>query len=172
MKTPRSFLAAALLLPLLALSGCGYHLGGLRATALKDKDSFCVNMFANYTTQPMVAMQMTTALADALQRDGAFRMASPSDCDFRIDGAVTSIHRESLRTDSDDTYVSAEIGLVVHVSYKVTDCDTGKVLMEGTTQATGSYFNDVGSVQSARDAALSYATRKASDKIVIDLTIP
>ncbi len=172
MNTFRTLLAAALLLPALAFSGCGYHLGGLRASALKDKDTFCVNMFANHTTQPMVSIQMTTALADSLQRDGAFRMAAPKDCDFRIDGAVTSIDRESLRTDPDDTYVSSEIGLVVHVSYKVTDSDTGKVLMEGTTEASGSYFNDIGSVQSARDAALSYATRKAADNIVNNLTIP
>ncbi len=172
MKTPRTLLAALMLLPALAFSACGYRLGGLRASELKDKETFCVNMFANHTTQPMVAMQMTTALADSLQRDGAFRMAAPADCDFRIEGAVTGIGRESLRTDPDDTYVSSEIGLVVRVSYKVMDTDTGKVLMEGSTQASGSYFNDIGSVQSARDAALSYATRKAADNIVNQLTIP
>ncbi len=171
MKTRCSFLAFGLL-PVLALSGCGYHLGGLRADALKNKETFCVNMFANHSTQPMVALQMTNALADALQRDGAFRMASPADCDFRIDGAVTGIGQRSYSADPYDSYVSSELGLVINVTYRVTDTQSGKVLLSGTTQATGSYFNNAGNVQSGRDAALSYAARQAADNIVNHLTIP
>ncbi len=169
--TLRSFLPACAL-PLLFFSGCGYHLGGLRCDALKNKDTFCVNMFANYTTQPNVAMQMTTALADRLQRDGSFRMASPSQCDFKVDGTVTRIQRNSLSTDSDDSYISSEIGLTVYVDYVVTDCRTNKVLKHGTTNADGSYYNSMGNMQSARESALSYATRKAADNIVYQLTIP
>ncbi len=167
----RSLLPACAL-ALSLLPGCGYHLGGLRCNALKDMDTFCVNMFANHTTQPNVAMQMTTALADNLQRDGSFRMASPSDCDFKIDGTVTRIVRDSLRTDSQDSYISSEIGLVVHVSYVVTDCRDGKELMRGSTSAQGSYFNTTGNIQTARESALSYATRKAAQNIVYQLTIP
>ncbi len=162
--------ACALLLSL--LPGCGYHLGGLRCNALKDKETFCVNMFANYTTQPGVSMQMTTALADLLQRDGSFRMASPSECDFKVDGTVTSIGLNSLTADSRDSYISTEIGLKVNVSYVVTDGRTSKVLMRGSTTAQGSYFNTSGNVQSARESALSYATRKAAENIVYQLTIP
>ncbi len=159
-------------LPLLLLSGCGYHLGGLRCASLKDKETFCVNMFANYTTQPNVAMQMTTALADNLQRDGSFRMASPTECDFRIDGSVSRILRDSLSTDWRDSYISKEIGLTVYVDYVVTDAKSGEVLLKGSTQAEGSYFNSSGNIQSARESALSYATRKAAENIVYRLTIP
>ncbi len=154
------------------LSGCGYHLGGLRCDELKDMDTFCVNMFSNYTTQPNVAMQMTTALTNALQRDGSFRMASPSECDFKVDGTVTRILRSSLTTDSDDTYVSSEIGLTVYVSYTVTDCSKNEVIVDGETSAQASYFNTEGNAQTSRAAALSYATRKAADNIVYQLTIP
>ncbi len=167
----RSLLPACLL-SLLLLSSCGYHLGGLRCKPLKDMDTFCVNMFANHTTQPKVAMQMTTALADGLQRDGSFRMASPSECDFKIDGTVTRITRSSLIADWRDSYVSSEIGLAVHVTYVVTDARDGKVLMRGSTSADSSYFNTSGNVQSAVESALSYATRKAAENIVYQLTIP
>ncbi len=168
----RSLLTACAL-PLLLITGCGYHLGGLRCNALKDKDTYCVNMFANHTTQPNVAMQMTTALADNLQRDGSFRMASPTECDFKIDGTVTRILRTSLSANSRDSYVSSEIGLRVYVDYVVTDAATGKELVRGTTNAEGSYFNSTsGNVQSARESALSYATRKAAENIVYQLTIP
>ncbi len=159
-------------LPLLLFSGCGYHLGGLRCDALKDKDTFCVNMFRNYTTQPNVAMQITTALADNLQRDGSFRMAAPAECDFVIDGTVSRITRSSLSADARDSYISSEIGLRVYVDYVVTDARTGKVLHRGSANAEGSYFNNSGNVQSARESALSYATRKAAEDIVYQLTIP
>ncbi len=160
------------LLPVLLLSGCGYHLGGLRCKPLQNMDTFCVNMFANHTTQPKVAMQLTTALADNLQRDGSFRMASPSECDFKIDGTVTRIQRESLIADWRDSYVSTEIGLTVYVDYVVTSGHDGKVLLRGSTHADSSYFNNSGNVQSAVDSALSYATRKAAENIVYRLTIP
>ncbi len=160
------------LMPLFLLGSCGYHLGGLRCEDLKDKDTFCVNMFANHTTQPDVAMQMTTALADSLQRDGSFRMASPTECDFVIDGAVRSISHQALITDWRDTYISKEIGLTVHVSYEVTDKKTGKTILRGTSSGRGSYFNDKGNIQTSRLSALSYATRKAAENIVYRLTIP
>ncbi len=171
MKKYQSLLGLCLL-PIVALSGCGYHLGGLRADVLKDKETFCINMFSNHSTQPMAAMLMTNALADALQRDGSFRMAAPANCDFRIDGAVTSIGQRSYSTSPNDSYVSSELGLTINVVYRVVDAATGKELMTGSTQASGSYFNTVGNVQSGRDAALSYAARQAADNIVDKLTIP
>ncbi len=167
----RTLLTAGIL-PLFLLGSCGYHLGGLRNDKLKDMDSFCVNMFANHTVQPEVASLMTTALGDAMQRDGSFRMAAPSQCDFTIDGAVTSISREALSTDWRDSYISREIGMTVHVSYDVKDTKTGQTILSGSTSAQGSYFNDTGNIQSARSAALSYATRQAADNIVFQLTIP
>lgn len=165
------FSAAALLS--ISLSSCGYHLGGLRSNSMKDVETFCVDVFENRTTQAMVSMQMTTALADALQRDGTFRMASPSTCDVRIEGVVKNISTSSLITDPDDSYISSEIGLRVFVDYRVIDCRTNKVLTFGTVSEEGSFFNDeAGNIQSARDAALSYATRKAATAIVNRLTIP
>lgn len=156
----------------LVLAACGYHLGGMKNRALDGMNTFCVNMFANETLYPYVAMQMTTALTDQMQRDGAFRLAQPSSADFVVDGAVRSVKETSLRTDSSNTYLSTEIGLTVFVSYKVTDCRTGRVLVERSVTAQGSYFNDAGNMQSMRDAALSYATRKAAESIVLELTMP
>ncbi len=160
---------------LLALlpGSCGYNVGGLRNAAMKDVQTICVDMFENRTTQSMVSMQLTTALADAIQRDGTFRLASPSASDVRIEGIVKNITSSSLITNPDDSYLSSEIGLRVFVEYKVIDCRTNKVIDTGTVDEEGSFFNDdTGNIQSARDAALSYATRKAATSIVNRLTIP
>ncbi len=128
-------------------------------------------MFANHSLHTNACMLITTALTDNLQRDGSFRMASPAKCDFKIDGAVTGVGRKSYSADSRDSYISSEIGLVVYVQYRVTD-QHGKVLKSGNTRADASYFNKTGNIQSAREAALSYATRKAAENIVYTLTIP
>ncbi len=136
-------------------------------------DTVCVDMFTNSTFYPNVAAQTTTALTEAIQRDGAFRLASPSQCSAVLSGNVSSVVSSVLRTNSRNTYLSAEIGLTVHVDYVVTEAATGRIITKGEVTGEGSYFNDdTGNVQTARDSALSYATRLAADQIVQKLTIP
>lgn len=156
----------------LLLSSCGYHLGGLKPERMEKLETFCVRMFGNYTTQPGVAMQVTNAVADAMQRDGTYRMAPASSADFVVTGEVTSISRNSLRTDPEDSYLSTEIELTVRVRYKVIDRHTGETLWQATAHGSGSYFNQVGNVQTAIESALSYAARQAADDIVLTLTTP
>ncbi len=154
--------------------GCGYHLGGVKSRSLQKVDSLCINMFANNTLYPNVAMQLTSALTENMQRDGVFRLASPELCDAVLSGYVSSVTSSALRTNSRNTYLSTEIGLIVHVRYTVTAASTGRVLTRGEVSAEGSYFNDDanGNIQTARDSALSYATRQAAEQIVQKLTIP
>lgn len=167
----RFFSISACMLPLFTAS-CGYQLGGLVNGDMKDMKTFDVTMFENQTNYPLVAMQMTTALADALQSDGTFRMVAPSQSDFSVSGKVTSVSASSLTTNPDDTYLSLEIGLTVHVQYTITNRKTGKVIKTGTVSGQGSYFNTSGNAQSARESALSYATRLAADELVGVLTLP
>ncbi len=167
----RFFSILACMLPLFTAS-CGYQLGGLVNGDMKDMKTFDVTMFENQTNYPLVAMQMTTALADALQSDGTFRMVAPSQSDFSVSGKVTSVSASSLTTNPDDTYLSLEIGLTVHVQYTITNRKTGKVIKTGTVSGQGSYFNTSGNAQSARESALSYATRLAADELVDALTLP
>lgn len=165
------------LLPLLVLAAltvsCGYHLGGLRRASMKGMNTYCVENFFNETFYPHLGEMVTTAVADSIQRDGTYRMASADKCDFKVSGVVQSVTADGLRTDAGDTYLSSEIGLTVHVLCTVTNCRTGRVIFTRSVQAEGSYFNDsTGNVQSARDSALSYASRKVAGLIVQSLTLP
>lgn len=135
-------------------------------------NTFCVEMFENNTVQPNVGMLMTTAMANELQSDGTYRMAPRDEADFILKGTVTHITRESLRTNTEDTYVSSEIGLEVHVDYEVIERRTGRVLKKADTDATGSYFNQGVNTVSAMDTALSYATRLLAQRITLNLTAP
>ena len=155
------------------LSSCGYHLGGLRRASMNGLNTFCVEMFANHTLYPNVDEQVTTAVADCLQRDGTYRMASVDSCDFRVTGAVTTVQASGLRTNAGDTYLSSEIGLRLYVTYTIINNRNGRTILTGATSAQGSFFNDdTGNVQSARESALSYAARQAAELIVQALTLP
>lgn len=167
----RFFQLLAVLLPV-CFSACGYHVGGLKNKRMQGMDTFCINMFENHTTYADVSRQMTTALADALQRDGTFRLVTRSRSDFYITGAVTQVVASSLRTDSWDSYLSKEVGLTVWVSYRVIDSKTQETVIQASTSVSSSYFTEIGNTQSSRDAALSYATRKAANNIVDSLTLP
>lgn len=169
MKKSRVLLAGLLAA---LVSSCGYHLGGMKPDYMENMNTFCVEVFENNTVQPNVGMLMTTAMANELQSDGTYRMAPRNEADFILKGTVTHITRESLRTNTDDTYVSSEIGLVVNVNYQIIDRKSGKVLKEDAASATGSYFNQDVNTVSAMDTALSYATRLVAENITLNLTAP
>ncbi|MGN0836235.1 MAG: LPS assembly lipoprotein LptE [Akkermansia sp.] len=153
------------------LPGC-VHMGGQKPEVMKDMSTFCVMMFENHSTQPSVGMLMTTAVTDALQRDGTYRLVPSSQADFLLSGSVTQLTRRSLLTDSDDSYLSREVGVEVHVIYQVLDRRSGRVVMEREVNGSASYFTDAGVVQTSLESALSYATRRAADDITNDLTMP
>ncbi len=151
------------------LASCGYHLGGMKAPALEGKNTFCVEMFANETEHPSAGVLMTTAMADKLQSDGTYRMAPRSEADFLVKGTVLGMERTSLITNTDDTYISTQIGVNVRVHYQVVDLKNGKVLISAYEDEQGNFFNEVGSTQSALEAAVSYATRRIADEITTNL---
>lgn len=162
--------AAALL-----LSACSlelYHMGGLKPATMQELSTFSVEMFANHSTQPTAGVLLTTAVTDSLQRDGTYRLASSGKADFTVSGEITHLSRESLLTDPNDTYLSREVGLTVHVRYTVRNNRTGAVIMQRDVSGQGSYFTDAGNQQSAVDSALSYAARNAAEELTNDLTTP
>ncbi len=165
-----------LLLPAAAmlLSACSslYHMGGVKPASMQELNTFSVEMFDNNSTQPSSGVLLTTALTDAMQRDGTYRLASSALADFTISGEITHLSRESLLTDPGDTYLSREVGVTMHVRYVVRNNRTGAVVMQREVAGQGSYFTDAGNQQSAVDSALSYAARNAADDITNDLTTP
>lgn len=158
----------------LLLASCAslYHMGGLKPASMRELNTYAVEMFDNHSTQPSAGVLLTTALSNAMQRDGTYRLASASQADFSVSGEITHLSRESLLTDPHDTYLSREVGITVHVRYTVRNNRTGAVIMQREATGQGSYFTDMGNQQSAVDSALSYAARNAAEEITNDLTTP
>lgn len=169
---PLAFLPAAAAALLLSACSSLYHMGGVKPASMQELNTFSVEMFDNHSTQPAAGMLLTTALTDAMQRDGTYRLASSAQADFSISGEVTHLSRESLLTDPNDTYLSREVGVTVHVRYTVRNNRTGAVIMQREAAGQGSYFTDIGNQQSGVDSALSYAARNAAAEITNDLTLP
>lgn len=166
MKSVRTLITS---LAALALASCGYHLGGIKPAELRDMNTFAVDVFDNETVYPNAGMLMTTAMANSLQSDGTYRMAPRNEADFIVEGCVKRVQRETILTDSEDTYISKELGARVYVVYKVTNRKTGEVIFSGEEEEMANFFNQIGSSQSAQEAALSYATRKIADDITLIL---
>ena len=154
----------------LTFSSCGYHLGGLKPVRMENMHTFCVEMFENNTVQPLVGVYMTTAVTNAMQSDGTYRLAPRNDADFVVKGKVTHITRESLTTSTQDSYVSTQIGVTVHVDYSVVNRKTGEVITSGSDAEQAAYFNQVGSTITSMESALFYATSRVADDIVLSLT--
>ncbi|MBR5330791.1 MAG: hypothetical protein IKV13_04805 [Akkermansia sp.] len=166
MKTFRALAAAA---AVATLASCGYHLGGMKAPAMENMNTFCVEMFANETEHPNAGVLMTTAMANTLQSDGTFRMAPRKEADFVVKGNVCKIERDSMITNTEDTYISTQIGVRVEVEYQIVDMKNGRVLLSSQTSEEGNFFNEVGNKESAFEAAVSYATRRIADEITTNL---
>ena len=165
--------ALALLLAGLSAASCGYRLDGALNPAMKDVHSYAVDMFQNSSFHPEAGLMVTTALTDRLERSGTMRLRSRGQADCTISGRVTGVTRNSLRASTRDSLISSEIGLTVNVEYTVLDNRTGKEIVKGHVSGQASFFNnDLGSVQTAEQNAISYAARQAADDIVTDLTLP
>lgn len=162
-----------LLLASVLLASCGYRVGGVLKPAMRGLKTYNVEMFANQSIFPNVAMQVTTAVADTLQRDGSFSPAPADKSDFTVRGTVMSVSGVGLRTNAGDTYLSSEVGLIVHVQFVIVNNRTGRVIINKAVNGEGSYFNEsIGNAQTARESALSYATRRAAELLVQSITIP
>ncbi len=159
-------------LGLLSLSSCGYKLGGVKSAELVHVKSISVRMFQNDSLEPLAGILVTNAVTDQLQRDGTYRIGSPTGADARLEGRIVHIRLHSLQVNPDDTYTGTEIGLEITLQCKVIDNKTGKILADFTTDAEASYFNQASSnIQAARDHAISYAARQAAENVVIRLSL-
>lgn len=152
----------------LLLSSCGYRLGGVKPKEFEKINNLHVSVFTNDSVEPRAAVLTTSAIADAIQKDGTFRLASKGNGEARLVGRVNSIRFIQLRSSSEDTYLSTERGLVLNVDYSVIDSKTNKVILSGNCSEMANFFNSANQ-QSAKEAALSYAARLVATQIANQL---
>lgn len=145
----RAMKYGTLLLPLLlALSGCGYHLGEIKPTPMRRVTTIAVPAFKNKTLLPRLEAQTADAVAKQFQQDGTYRIDSSDRADAIVEGTIVSVERQPMRVFANNVLQTSEFELTVTVQYQVIDRVTGAVLMKGSAVGVTPFFTESDRVNS------------------------
>ncbi len=117
--------AVALLVPLAAISGCGYT----AQTSLDPKyQSIAVAAFYDKTREYDLQAPLTNAVIRKFMNDGRLEVVPADEADLLLEGVILEYQRKGLITDANDEVT--QFILTIAVGVRVTDLDTDEVLWE------------------------------------------
>lgn len=150
-----------------ALVSCtGYQMGNVQPKALSQVRSVSVPMFRNDTLHPRAEALATSAVANALVKDGTYRLADSGRADAILEGRVATIRYNAIRGTRRDTLRPEELENTVELKWKLVDArNPGKVLASGTSSGSSQLFVS-SNLQTARNNALPEALERAGQSLV------
>jgi len=155
---------------LLALVGCGYHLGEIKPTPMRRVTTIAVNTFTNKTLLPRVEAQTADAVVKQFQQDGTYRIESADRADAIVEGSIESVQRQPMRVFASNVLQTSEFELTLIVKYRVIDRITGAVLMEGRAVGVTPFFTETDRVNSdlVTNQNMNYpiAAQRMAEKLV------
>ena len=148
------------------VSCAGYHLGGTKPPSLAGVRTVSVPMFANGTQEPRAESLATTAVIDAIVRDGTYQLADRGSADAVLEGKLTGIRYSTLRGSRLDSLLAEELTNVVSIEWTLRDAkDPTKILATGSSVGQSSFFAD-SNLQTASRNALPDAFGRAGTNLV------
>ncbi len=164
MKTP---ILAILAAPCLLLASCaGYQLGGVKPASLSAVETIAVPMFSNSTQHPRASALATSAVADAIVRDGTYRIADSDRADAILEGDLERIKYRAIRGTRQDSLFPEELANTVTLRWRLRDArDPTRVLATGRSEGTSQLFVSA-NLQTARNNALPEALDRAGEALV------
>jgi outer membrane lipopolysaccharide assembly protein LptE/RlpB len=155
---------------LLAMGGCGYHLGEIKPTPMRRVTTIAVNTFTNKTLLPRVEAQTADAVVKQFQQDGTYRIESADRADAIVEGSIESVQRQPMRVFASNVLQTSEFELTLTVKYRVIDRITGAVLMEGRAVGVTPFFTESDRVNSdlVTNQNMNYpiAAQRMAEKLV------
>ena len=155
---------------LLAMGGCGYHLGEIKPTPMRRVTTIAVNTFTNKTLLPRVEAQTADAVVKQFQQDGTYRIESSDRADAIVEGSIESVQRQPMRVFASNVLQTSEFELTLIVKYRVIDRITGAVLMEGRAVGVTPFFTESDRVNSdlVTNQNMNYpiAAQRMAEKLV------
>jgi outer membrane lipopolysaccharide assembly protein LptE/RlpB len=155
---------------LLALGGCGYHLGEIKPTPMRRVTTIAVNTFTNKTLLPRVEAQTADAVVKQFQQDGTYRIESADRADAIVEGSIESVQRQPMRVFASNVLQTSEFELTLIVKYRVIDRITGAGLMEGRAVGVTPFFTETDRVNSdlVTNQNMNYpiAAQRMAEKLV------
>ena len=158
-----------LLISVLSLQGCGYHLGYVKPVAYAKIQGIYVPTFQNQTQEPRSAVMVSNAVIQQFQRDGTYKMANHEQADAILDGSLVALDRRQARSARFDTLRTSELDFTLEVTYQFRDLRTNEILDQGTIEGRTSQFLDPNFQLSERQA-LSLAAEKLAENLVSRLS--
>ncbi len=147
-------------------TGCaGYQMGSVQPEAFRHVRSVAVPTFRNETLEPRIAVMVTNAVIEALQRDGTYRVARAARADARLEGVIRQVKRRQVRSTRRDTLASLELEFTLEVDYVFRDLVSYAILAEGQVEGSGHQFLDPNFQLSEREALPVAAERLAVDLV-------
>jgi hypothetical protein len=164
MKTSIHAILSALCL--LLASCAGYQLGGVKPASLSGVETIAVTMFSNATQHPRASALATSSVAEAIVRDGTYRIADTDRADAVLEGELYRIKYRAIRGTREDSLFPEELANTVTLRWTLRDArDPTKVLATGVSEGTSQLFVSA-NIQTARNNALPEALERAGAALV------
>jgi len=154
----------ALLITLLAISGCGYSVVS-RSSGQLDGKLLNVQMFANRTYQPNVEAQLRRALLDEIQGSGAGTIAPEQSADMILSGDVESLVIENVAFSAQDKAMMYRVVLTVQANLQ--ERTSGRVIWKTRETVRQEYPANVDTalLRNSRDAAIAASCREMAGRL-------
>ncbi|MEA3466578.1 MAG: LptE family protein [Thermodesulfobacteriota bacterium] len=128
-----------IMLILLLLSGCGYHLPGRGNSLPDDVQKVVINPFENKTTQPFIETQLTNEVRDQFARRRTLDVvASVDQADVLLSGTIVGYRSNAIAYDTNDDIT--EYRLTMTVEANLARVNGEEVLWQGAVSWSDEFF--------------------------------
>lgn len=151
---------------LLALVGCGYHLPGRDNNLPEDINAVFIEIFVNKTTEPFLENRVTNAVTRRFSRKRDLRIEKQrNQADAILSGQITSYTTRPISYDKNDEI--KEYRSVMGVTASLSRADTGKIIWKGNVSWRETYPANINlSIQEdSEKAAIVEISDRLSDEI-------
>ncbi len=124
----------------LLLGACGYHVGPIKPTPMKNVTRVCVPNFKNETLEPRISALMANELIKQLQQDGTYQVTDEGRADVIIQGTITDVERKPARSLRGNIEQTREYLLNIKGRYRTTYARSDVVIEERSITGTTSFF--------------------------------
>lgn len=148
------------------VSCAGYEIGGRKPESLVGVERIAVPMFSNSTQHPRAEALATSAVTEAITRDGTYQLSAVGNADAVLEGTLRSINYSTVRGTRFDTLLAEEFRNTVMIEWQLRDgSDPTRILASGSSSGDSQLFSD-SNLQSVRNNALNEALENAAGSLV------
>ena len=155
-----------LLLTLLFLNGCGYHLIGTGSTLPDHLKTLSIPVFTNSSTQPEIHRELTSSIINAFITDGRVKVARKGKADMVMKGNL--VHYELKTVSFNSNNFATGYIVILGVDVEVIDNIKNEPYLKQNLRTEWNYTadTDIVSLEAARLAALDEAYRVLGNRLV------